>query len=213
MLLFILFVFIAYRVFRLFRPKPLPDVLDVYFGVPGSGKTTFAAYLASVCQKLHKPVYSNVPISGCYKINPRTDIGFYDLHDCYILIDEASIEYNSRNYKTFPQDSIKWFKLHRHAHTGIAVFSQSWEDMDITLRRLAQNLYLVRRGLIPYTIVRRKINKHVSIDKQTEQIIDGYRFYPALLGGFKLIWCPKLWKMFNSFEMPSYPSKDFELYQ
>ncbi len=78
-------------------------VLNVYFGVPGSGKTTFAAYLTKwalhenilirLCRKHPNrltalllnsrylkrriDVYSNVPITGAYELNAKEDIGHW----------------------------------------------------------------------------------------------------------------------------------------
>ena len=77
------------------RPKR-PLQLNVYFGVPGSGKTTYAAYLARAAQresiiirlcrrypcrftnwilngnswKRSYPVWSNVPIAGTLRLMP-----------------------------------------------------------------------------------------------------------------------------------------------
>ena len=74
-----------------------PHVLNVYFGVPGSGKTTFAAYLTrwalhenalirfcrrhrnwlttlllnSKYLKRRIDVYSNVPITGAYRLDAK----------------------------------------------------------------------------------------------------------------------------------------------
>jgi len=88
---------------RSFLCPPHPHVLNVYFGVPGSGKTTFAAHLTrwalhenalirfcrrhqnvftrfilnSKYLKRRIPVYSNVPITGAYQLNPQLDIGRY----------------------------------------------------------------------------------------------------------------------------------------
>ena len=85
---------------RLRHPKH-PLQLNVYFGVPGSGKTTYAAYLAKqarkesiiirLCRrfpcrftnwilsgnnwKRAYPVWSNVPIAGTLRLNAREDIG------------------------------------------------------------------------------------------------------------------------------------------
>ena len=89
-----------------YNPKH-PLQLNVYFGVPGSGKTTFAAYLAKQAQKesiviklcrrfpcrftdwilngkhwkRKMNVYSNVPISGTYRVDARKDIGEYLIED------------------------------------------------------------------------------------------------------------------------------------
>ena len=157
-------------------------VLNVYFGVPGSGKTTFAAYLTRwalhenalirFCRRHGNPltrlilnskylkrrisVYSNVPITGAYRLDAKVDIGHYMIEDAKIIIDEAGIEYNNRNYKSFPQEAIYFYKYHRHYRVSVDVFSQSYEDMDVTLRRLAQNFYVVRRSLVPFCVVARR---------------------------------------------------------
>lgn len=165
-----------------------PHVLNVYFGVPGSGKTTFAAYLTKwalhenilirFCRrhrnwltslllrsgffKRRIDVYSNVPITGAYRLDAKTDIGFHMIENAKIIIDEAGIEYNNRNYKSFPQEAIYFYKYHRHYKVSVDVFSQSYEDMDVTLRRLAQNFYVVRRSLVPFCVVARRIRRRVG---------------------------------------------------
>lgn len=149
-------------------------MIAVYFGSPGSGKTTLACREILRARKRYKYTFANF---GC-KCATVDDVDLSDLglwtfpSGSYVAIDEAGIEYNSRKYKTLPQHTIKWFKLHRHYGCDLSVWSQSWEDMDVTLRRLADRLYYVRR-FGPFTLVRR-VYKRVTVDKQTEQIIDGY---------------------------------------
>ena len=70
----------------------------VYFGVPGSGKTTFAAWVAKRVLKKGGRVWSNVPIKGTIKLNPADDIGKYLIQDGHVLIDEAGVEYNNRDF-------------------------------------------------------------------------------------------------------------------
>lgn len=150
-------------------------MIAVYFGSPGSGKTTLACRELLRAQKQYRFTFANF---GC-KCAEFDDISLSDLgkwtfpRDSYIAIDEAGIEYNNRKFKSLSQDTIKWFKLHRHYGCDISVWSQSWEDMDVTLRRLADRLYYVRK-IGPFTMVRR-VYKKVTVDKQTEQIIDGYK--------------------------------------
>lgn len=219
---------------KIYNPKH-PLQLNVYFGVPGSGKTTFAAYLAKQCNKeslvikLCKrfpckftnwilrgkhwkrkiTVYSNVPIAGTLKVDARNDIGRYMIEDGKLLIDEAGVEFNSRNYKSFPPEAIKWFKYHRHYGVSVDVFSQSHEDMDITLRRLAQRFHVVKRSLIPFFISIKPIRRKVGIDKNTHQIIDAYSF-PPLGIGTKRVFMPTLWKMFDTYEHDELPPKEWE---
>ena len=78
------------------RKRLPPQIVSIYFGVPGSGKTTYAAYLARHDIRRGIPVWSNVPITGCYQLDPKTDIGTYMITGGRVIIDEAVIS------RTFP---------------------------------------------------------------------------------------------------------------
>ena len=150
-------------------------MITVYFGSPGSGKTTLACREILKEQKRMNYTFANF---GC-KCADFDDITLEGLglwtfpKGSYIAIDEAGIEYNNRKFKSLSQDTIKWFKLHRHYQCNVSVWSQSWDDMDVTLRRLADRLYYIRK-IGPWSL-KRRVYKRVTVDKQTEQIIDGYR--------------------------------------
>lgn len=222
---------------RWLKPPDVPHVLNVYFGVPGSGKTTFAAYLTKQAMKQSRVitwaekhpgtlsswllgtsllkrrmlVYSNVPITGAYNLDPQKDIGKVMIKEGKVIIDEAGIEYNNRNFKAFPPDAIYWYKYHRHYQCSVDVFSQSYEDMDITLRRLAQNYFVVKKSLLPWFIVCKKIKRKVGIDDNTHQIIDKYYFGVPVLAT-KWVFSPPLWKLFNSFSRRDMPEKEWEVW-
>lgn len=209
-----------------------PLQLNVYFGVPGSGKTTYAAYLARQAQreslvirlcrrfpnrftgwilngknwKRAYPVWSNVPIEGTYQLNAKSDIGVYMIQDGKMIIDEAGVEFNNRDYKAFPKTAIRFFKYHRHYGVSVDVFSQSFDDMDVTLRRLAQNFYVVRKSILPFFVTTKKIRRKVGIDDNTHQLVDAYSFGLPILDT-KWIFCPPLWKMFNSYDIDDLPEK------
>lgn len=232
-----IYIILVYLLYRWMCPRKTRHVLNVYFGVPGAGKTTLAAYftkkankqawpitlaqkypcklsaliLRSKFFKRKVPVYSNVPITGAYQLDPQHDIGKYMIVNGKVIIDEAGIEYNNRNFKTFPPDAIYWYKYHRHYECSVEVFSQSHEDMDITLRRLAQNFYVVKKSLIPFCVVFRKIYRKVGIDEHTHQIVDMYYFRPLGIGS-KWIFSPPLWKLFNSYSRKELPHKDWALW-
>lgn len=234
---FIYFLVAAYIIFKWVRPADPAHVLNVYFGVPGSGKTTFAAYLAKNCIKQSRiitwaethpgkfsekllasglfkrrmPVWSNVPITGAYQMDPRTDIGANMMVGGKVIIDEAGVEYNNRKFKSFPPDAIYWYKYHRHYQCSVDIFSQSYEDMDITLRRLAQNYYVVKKSLIPFFVCCKRIRRKVGIDGMTHQIIDHYYFGLPVLDT-KRVFSPPLWKLFNSFSRKNLPEKEWEVW-
>lgn len=189
------------------KMKNKPKELIVYFGIPGSGKTTIAALFAKRELKKGRTVYSNVPILGCKKLDPK-DLGTVLVEDGLVILDEAGIEFNSRKYKDLPQSCIQFAKLFRHYNCNIAMFSQDYEDMDITFRRLASKFVIVRKSYIPYFIFTRDLQKYIGLD-ENGQIISKYRFR---FMGFHWYFMPAAWKLFDSYESPYLPSKEWEIY-
>ena len=179
-------------------------MFDIYFGAPGSGKSTMACRLALKALKKGYKVYSNVEVNGCFILDPRADIGKYDISNGLVIIDEAGIDFNNRNFKSFTQDMNRWFKLYRHARCDIAIFSQSYEDMDKKLRLLANRYFLVEKSFIPKFIRVRRITKKIAINEYDRQIIDAFDFVPF---SRRLYFGPRYWKHFDSFVMPNYEQK------
>lgn len=202
-------------------------MITIYFGSPGCGKTTHIMYSVRKQQKAIKKYrrsllklfkdcprqyyFTNVK-SAKFPYYPSNAVGHFALpEDSIYYLDEAGIDYNNRKYKSLSQEAIEYFKLHRHYRHDINLYSQSWEDMDITLRRLADRLYYLRR-VGPFTFVHR-IRKYVTIEKDKHQIIDGYKFFsplwsllPSWLGGIdslKIFFRPLYYKYFDSYDIPN----------
>ena len=196
-------------------------MISIYFGNPGSGKSTLACKMLKQ-QVKHRPAFANFEhkVKGAMFGDLR-GLGQWTFPDgTFAVIDEAGIEYNSRKYKFLSQEAIAYFKKHRHHRHDLVFFSQSWEDIDVTIRRLAdQYWYITKIG--PFTLSHR-IYKRVTVDKNTEQIIDGYRmaspfwllFWPLQLGWpfapqFKLTFRPFYYKYFDSWSKDPLPVRDF----
>lgn len=176
--------------------------VKIYFGVPGSGKTTHAAKIVYRNLKKGIPTYCNVNIRGAIKIDSAM-IGKVQIENADLIIDEASIEYNNRQYKSLSKETIQWFKLYRHyGIRNIYIYSQSYDDMDITLRRLSDVMYIVKKTMIPGLIVTREISRKIGINNDTHQIEDQF-FFRILSMSF--CFGPKYWKLFDSWEAPELP--------
>ena len=203
-------------------------MIRVLFGSPGCGKTTTACKLLKKSRKYYKYCFANFTVSK--KI--ATTVDLKDLGDwtfpqnSYVVIDEAGIEYNNRSYKLLPRTTISWFKLHRHYKCDVDVFSQSWEDMDITIRRLADQLWYMKK-IGPFTVMRR-VYKTLDIDENTHQIIDAYRLTKGIwlllqplrliglsvlfpqLKTWRLCFRPFYYRYFDSWETPDTPVRTFD---
>lgn len=172
-------------------------MITVFWGNPGCGKTTLAVKKLVHNQKRYMYCYGNFPHTVCgaysFRVSEKNVLGSNSpRYNSYVALDEAGIDFNNRAYKALPKETIKWFKLHRHYGVDIDVFSQSWEDMDVTIRRLAvQYWYMYRIG--PWTLCRR-VYKRTMVDKTTHQIIDGYRMASVL---WLLVWPLQYVKIFG----------------
>lgn len=200
-------------------------MIRVFFGPPGVGKSTLCCKLAKQATKKYDAAYINFKnlVPGVYSCD-TLDLGSWTFKKhSYIALDEAGIEFNNRAYKTMSKPMIAWFKKHRHYSCDVDVLSQSWDDMDVTIRRLATQLwYMYKIG--PFTLCRR-VYKRVTVDPNTEQIIDGYHMasvlwllvWPLQLGypfqkKFTLTYRPFYYRYFDSWECDDLEVKDFPQY-
>ena len=181
--------------------------LEVYFGVPGSGKTTFAAYFAKQAIKIGVPVYSNVPIKGTFKIDPKHDLGRYLIEECLLIIDEAGLEHSNREFKSFTSENKYFYKMHRHYKAKVIVFSQA-DDMDIIIRNVAFKFWLVKKSILPFCIVAKGIHKYIGIDNLSHDIKSMYDFDWFIFN--KWIIAPFVWPMFDTYDAKKFPKKQFE---
>lgn len=203
----LMFIFLVLKIMEIIICKR--NEFTIYFGVPGSGKSTVAALLAKKTLKKNKrKVLSNFAIKGTY-ILEKKDIGHYDMTNTLLILDEAGVDFDNRNWKNnLDQDQVYFFKHHRHYNSDIVLFSQSL-DMDCKLRNLATKLKVVKSSIIPFFIVTKTIAKKIDINKETGEIIDRYYWIP--LSG-KRYFSPKAWKLFNSYTRRELEIKDFERY-
>ena len=195
-------------------------MISLLFGTPRCGKTTTLAYFAHralarktlVCGRgawrvslgdfaPYQHIYSTFPIRdelGEIRQLDCSKLGKTQIENSLILIDEVSLIFDSRDYKTFPKDAKRFFALHGHGKNDILIASQGFEDCDKRVRNLAENLlYIERFGRFSRI---RPIQKKWSINGD---IVEGYILCPPLSS--KYINRSKYYKMFDSYELPELP--------
>lgn len=179
--------------------------IELYFGVPGAGKTTWASYLAHKAMKRGRPVFSNVFIKGAYAYN-KDDLGLFAIENALVIVDEAGLEFDNRKM-SMTDPEIYFFKYHRHYQNDVVFFSQGL-DVDIKIRKLAQRYYLLVPSILPGFILRKTIDRTVGID-EGGQIIDKFSFRSPLVGGYKLIYAPLFRKYFDTLDRKQLRIKQF----
>lgn len=193
--------------------------VSLYFGLPGAGKTTLMAYMAlkGVKSKRYRNVYGNVhmAING-YTYIDNDCIGIYDLSDCMLLIDEATLFADSRRYKDFSMEKLEYFLEHRHFNADILLFTQQWDGVDRKIRVITDRVYYVYKGFllghwvstyyrIPYGIIIPDAHKKNSGEKLGE-IIQGYCKPNIIVRLFApKLFRPKYYKYFDSWERKTLP--------
>lgn len=201
-------------------------MIQGYIGPPGCGKTTILAALAQKnLQKIkkgkspYKIIYSNVQINGCAKFQ-LIDIKRFHFENCLILLDELTLDADSRDYKSFPDYLKEWFTLHRHFGVDIIYAVQDPSRIDKTIRNLTFSLWYVSRSVVPFfsRFVRaRRIFRNLAINEYTSELTLGYRFAKFLevifSGVAKIFYAPRYYNTFDSYDdygSSNKPNKDIE---
>jgi hypothetical protein len=181
----------------------------LWLGVPGSGKTTCAAWIAKHYKDSDFRVFSNVPIKGTYKYDWKHDFGRYDMSKSIIICDEAGICLNGRNWKdNFDKKSLEVIKKFRHYEMTLHFFSQA-NDEDPIIRNLSMVTYVVEKSLIPYFVRYRVIASRIDINEQTHKH-DTCEFWKPL--SKRLVFCPPAWKLFDTLECEKLPCRDWNMW-
>ena len=208
----LILILVRYIYVRFVKREKLRTGIDIVMGLPGAGKTTYAAYLAKRHLRAGYPVYSNVPIDGAREFDVDRDALIYMIENALIIIDEAGIEHDNRAWQSFKARYTKFYKLHRHYHLRIVLFSQHYEDIDKKIKTITENICVVTRAFVKYFIRVKKIRSYIEINDEG-QIVLKYDWVPRILGGVKWHFAPVVWGTFDSWSHEELPEKEWKVYQ
>lgn len=175
-------------------------------GQIGSGKSTYAAREAQRHLKRGWKVYSTDYIKGCMKL----DIADLKEKCCQphslLIIDEASLKMNSRDFAKTKLDMIAYFKLSRHWKNKIILISQTFTDTDKQVRDLSTKIFFMRKVLNGIISMPVRVKGDIAIGQDGQPTMT-YRV--GHIGAF--LFLPRYYKYFSSFGDVSRPiiSSDF----
>lgn len=196
-------------------------MITCFFGLPGAGKSSMLAKIAHDELRLmkkgkspYKRILSNYYIEGCEEIS-FSDLGVYDTSDSLILLDEITLDADSRDFKTFSKQLKEFFILHRHYHCDVVYATQAFDAVDKKIRDLTHNLfYLKKAGQLTYaTAIYRKITITEDSDiKMGYEIPSIIKILIDMKHNMRFCWRPRYYWMFDSFDAKRLPRKRYKVY-
>lgn len=127
-----------------------PYTLDVYFGKKGCGKSTTLQKLALKYYKKGWHCYCDYGDSFQSFVEEIDASKMYQYHfpfNSIIFVGEANLHWDNRDFKEFPKQMQRFFRLQRHKRVKVVLFSQTY-DTDKKIRDLADRLYIVNKRAV-----------------------------------------------------------------
>lgn len=196
-----------------------PYKLLFYFGKKGSGKSTLLTKIAYENLKKGIPVYSTEDISILVKdkkthkkvtvstipLEPASIYAYSFPAGSVILIDEASLLWSNRDFKSLDKRVIQWFQLQRKYKVTVHLFSVSF-DIDKKIRDLCDEMYIVKKFARVWSFARHVVRKPVIVHPvgeapasiQDDIIEDGPLLFA--FGGLRVTFIPRWARLFDSFK-------------
>uniref|UniRef100_A0AAU8AZ43 ZOT protein n=1 Tax=Dulem virus 71 TaxID=3145782 RepID=A0AAU8AZ43_9VIRU len=186
-------------------------MIKCYFGVPGCGKSTNLTKVAIKelrrLRKIYDHIYTiNFQCDGCIHIE-YDDLKKYKFYNSLILIDEITLNADSRSFKTFTKEELEFFVLHRHFGVDIIYSTQNFENVDKKIRDLTSELWYMSKSVVPFFkefTISKRIYRKININEHTSELVLGYRFCNLLesffTSNFEICFRRLFYKYFDSFD-------------
>lgn len=185
-----------------------PYKLFIIFGKKGSGKTTYLVKIAYKHLKRGWRVYTNmseVTMPGVRHIDIQHIGDFVPEANSVLLVDEVSMIWDNRDYKSFRPCVRDFFVLQRHYHVKVYLASQAY-NCDKKLRDLTDGMFLHQNFLRVFTLgkrITRKITITESTSEAESRIAEDLVICP--FWNWTLTYIPKWARYFDSHAIPPKP--------
>lgn len=198
-------------------------MISLVIGMPRSGKTTLVAKMAlEVSRQIdqgigkYNHVYTNVELKGiphCTRIK-FSDCGKYMIRDALVIIDEATLDADSRSFKNFSQAHKEFVMLNGHFNISVYFLFQQFGAVDLKIRSVADAVFYIYKPFIlgrwisrlvrvPYRII---FPSKRDTGEKWGDIVNGYAKPPWYARLFsRIIFRPKYYQYFDSFWVPNLP--------
>lgn len=185
-----------------------PYKLIFVFGKKGSGKSTLLTKLAIKYSRKKWSVWTTENIPGTHNIEDPKLIYRMDFPErSCILIDEVSLIWDNRDFKSMDKRVVEWFRYQRHHKCRVYFFSQTF-DIDKKLRDLADDMFLVNKYFRVFVIAKHIIRKPVVVHPgpdspariDDDMVVDGPLLW--FFGGRITAFIPYWSKFFDSHKLP-----------
>lgn len=189
-----------------------PYKLYLVFGKKGSGKSTYLVKLAKQHLKRGWIVYTNMeelymPGVRHFEIQHLGD--FVPESHSLLLLDECSMIWDNRDYKSFRPCVRDFFVLQRHYHVKVYMASQAY-NVDKKLRDLCDGMFLHTNFARVFTLGKR-ITRKVVITQSTSEAESRISEDLVMLPFWEwtLTYIPRWAKYFDSHSIPNKPHLEY----
>lgn len=186
-------------------------MIKCFFSPPGSGKTSVLTLIARREYERAKKgkskywhIYTNYPCQDMLQIKLQ-DLGKYYVHDSLIILDEVTLDLDSRQWKEVSKGLKDFICLHRHLNNDIIYAVQDWSRAEKTLREQTVELYYLQRSPVPFFnrwVTAKRIFRKLTINEFSSEITLGYRFSDWIDALFQhcnqRFYLPKSWQYFDT---------------
>ena len=125
-------------------------------GQKGTGKSLYTISYLLKNRKKYTKIFSNFPVKFCHQIDHLDWVNFRFPPNSAILIDEAQLYFNSREFSKLTKNGVgmellDFLTMCRHYKLDIFFITQSSNRIDLQIRELSDYVYYLKRTFkIPF---------------------------------------------------------------